>query len=528
MGISNATVSRARRGRRRIAAASAAVALGLVSVAASPAATAGTHSAASGSLRTQPSPPEARAGAASWAYPDHDPSNSRMATGSPISAKNLATLTTAWTVSASGGLPTSPIVVGQNVFVEDQVGEVFDINLTSGAVVWKSPSNGYSVGPEGVAVRWGKVFGVSPTSLFALDEKTGRLLWSTRLTQTATEGIDVQAQVIGREVIASTVPVSVKGIYTGGDRGFVFAVDERSGKVRWSFDTVASSTLWGNPSVNSGGGSWYPPSFSAHSGLLYVGIANPAPFVGTAQYPNGSSRPGPNLYTDSTVALTIGRGKLVWYHQADAHDLFDRDFVHTMIVRVPPEGGRPARTVVVGTGKSGVVIGMDPRSGRQLWRTPVGVHKNDGLSALSGATEILPGTFGGVLTPPASAHGTVFVATLNAPDTLYPDQTEYFGGKTGTMPGEVVAINARTGRTLWDTHVPGDPTGGITLVNNVVLTATLQGSILGLSMSTGKILWKLQGPGGIDGWMSVAGRTIVVPVGYAKPPTIWALRLPRT
>jgi glucose dehydrogenase len=429
-------------------------------------------------------------------------------------------------VTAGGGLPTSPIVVGRSVFVEDQLGEVFDIDLATGTTVWKSPPNGYSVGPEGVAVGWGKVFGVTPTSLFALDETTGRQLWSTPLTRTKTDGIDVQPQVVGHEVIASTVPVSVKGIYIGGDRGFIDAVDESTGKLRWAFDTVASPTLWGNPSVNSGGGSWYPPSFSPSSGLLYVGVANPAPFVGTTQYPNGSSRPGRNLYTDSTVALRISTGRLVWYHQATPHDLFDRDFVHTMVVRVPASGGRPAATVVVGTGKAGVVIGMNPRTGRQLWRTPVGLHKNDNLPALSGPTEILPGTFGGVLTPPASAHGTVFVAALNAPDTLSPNQTEYFGGKTGTMPGDVVAMNARTGRIKWDTQVPGDPTGGVTLVNNVVLTATLQGTILGLSMSSGRILWKLQAPGGIDGWMSVAGKTIIVPVGFATPPTILALRLP--
>src|ERR1700727_999271 len=171
-----------------------------------------------------PQPPEARSGAMSWPYPDHDPSNSRLATGSPIAAKDLGRLTTAWKVSATGGIPTSPIVVGRNVFVEDEAGEIFDINLTSGRVVWKSPPSGFSVGPEGVAVGWGKVFGVTPTSLFALDESTGRQLWSTRLTRTMTDGIDVQPQVIGRDVIASTVPVSVKGIYIGGDRGFVDAV----------------------------------------------------------------------------------------------------------------------------------------------------------------------------------------------------------------------------------------------------------------------------------------------------------------
>jgi outer membrane protein assembly factor BamB len=464
---------------------------------------------------------------AGWPYPDHDSSNSRTAVDSPLTARNIRQLKTAWSVPVAGGLPTSPIIVGNSVYVEDQVGEVLDVNLRSGNVVWKSAAQGYLIGPEGVAVGWGKVFGVSPTSLFALNATTGKELWSTPLAHSAIEGVDVQPQVVGHEVVASTVPVSIKGgIYPGGARGYVSAVNEANGRPLWSFDTVDSPNLWGNPAVNSGGGAWYPPSFSLSSGLLYVGTANPAPFVGTANYPNGSSRPGPNLYTDSTVALKIANGKLVWYHQAHAHDLFDRDFVHTMIVRVPASRGKSATNVVVGTGKGGVVIGMNPSNGRQLWRTPVGIHHNDNLTSLSGATEVLPGTFGGVLTPPASAHGTVFVATLNAPDTLYPNQTEYFGGKTGTMPGEVVALNARSGRKIWDTQIAGDPTGGITLVNNLVLTATLQGSVIALSRSTGKIVWQIRAPGGVNGWMSVAGQTIVVPVGLSNPPTLWTLRLP--
>jgi hypothetical protein len=53
----------------------------------------------------------------------------------------------------------------------------------------------------------------------------------------------------------------------------------------------------------------------------------------------------------------------------------------------------------------------------------------------------------------------------------------------------------------------------------------LQGSVIGLSRSTGRILWTLKAPGGIDGWMSVAGPYLIIPVGDAKPPTIWALRL---
>jgi glucose dehydrogenase len=257
-------------------------------------------------------------------------------------------------------------------------------------------------------------------------------------------------------------------------------------------------------------------------GLLYIGVANPAPFVGTPKFPNGSSRPGPNLYTDSTLALNPTNGHLAWYYQATPHDLFDRDFVHTMVVTLPGT----SRHIVIGTGKGGVVVGMDPSTGKALWRTPVGIHHNDNLTALTGPTTVFPGTYGGVLTPPASAGGQVFVATLNAPNTLRPDRLTYTGGEIGTNPGDVVAIDAATGRQLWDTKVAGDPTGGVTVVNDLVLTATVQGTIYALSRTTGHIVWQRTAPGGINGWMSVSGNTIVVPVGATLKPIIWALRLP--
>jgi len=427
-----------------------------------------------------------------------------------------------------GGLSTSPVIVDGSVFVEDQAAEVARIDLADGHVIWKSSPSGFSIGPYGVAIGKGMVFATTSTSLFALSESSGALRWSTRLTHTTSDGVDVQPQLIGSTVIASSVPVGGK-FYAGGDQGYVDAVDAANGKLLWDFDTVASPTLWGNPSVNSGGGTWYPPSYSPELGLLYVGTANPAPFVGTAQYPNGSSRPGRNLYTDSTVALDLRTGRLAWYHQATPHDLFDRDFVHTMLVQLPAGRGSPTSSIVVGTGKGGTVIGMDPATGKVLWKVPVGLHLNDDLSALTGPTEVLPGTFGGVLTPPAWSKGRVVVATLNAPDILNPDQTAYFGGETGTMPGEVVALDGRTGRQLWDTKVDGDPTGGVTIVNDLAFTATLQGTVYALSLRTGKIVWQATAPGGINGWMSVAGGQIVVPVGVASPPELWTLQLsPRT
>ena len=122
--------------------------------------------------------------------------------------------------------------------------------------------------------------------------------------------------------------------------------------------------------MNSGGGSWYPPTVDQATGTVYWGTGNPGPYPGTPQYPNGSSWPGANLYTDSTLALSLATGKLLWYHQENAHDILDHDFMLTMLVGAG--SGQGAHPLVVGTGKAGVVVGMDPTTGKVAWSAPVG------------------------------------------------------------------------------------------------------------------------------------------------------------
>jgi outer membrane protein assembly factor BamB len=130
----------------------------------------------------------------------------------------------------------------------------------------------------------------------------------------------------------------------------------------------------------------------------------------------------------------------------------------------------------------------------------------------------MPGTYGGVLTPPATADGTVYVATLNAPATLEPDKTAYFGGSIGTADGEVVAIDARTGKHEWDTKVPGDPMGGATVVNDLVLTGTYQGKLVALDRASGRIVSTVDVGGGIAGWPAAVGDLLLVPTGTVGRP----------
>jgi outer membrane protein assembly factor BamB len=469
-------------------------------------------------------PPEVVGAQGDWPLPNRDYANSRSTTSSHISADNVGKLDVAWKAAPPGigGLSTSPLVLGDTVYVEGGNGVVAAIDRASGDVRWTSRATGLNIGPFGVAVGDGRVYALNgSTGVVALDQRTGREVWTRNVTATKSTGIDIQPQVFDGMVIVATVPVSVGGIYAGGDHGVVYALDAATGKVRWQFDTVDSPNLWGNPKINSGGGAWYPPSIDARRGVAYVGIANPAPFPGTKEFPNGSSRPGANLYTDSLVALDLKTGKLRWYHQVTRHDIFDRDQVHAMTVRLVD-----GTDMVVSAGKSGVVVGLDPNDGTTRWRTSIGTHHNDDLRTLDGPTTISPGTYGGVLTPPASADGMVYLPVVDSPVVLRPNETAYFGAEMGKNPGEVVALDARTGAVRWKTKVPGDPLGGATVVNDLVFTALLDGTVVALDRADGRIVWRRDVGGGINGWLSVADDTIVVPVGMANPAALVALSLP--
>ena len=458
-----------------------------------------------------------------WPTAGQDHANTRAAAVSSITTANVGDLEERWRtdLTDAGSLSTVPLVLGDTVYLQGGSGQVVALDRATGGTRWASEPTGLNIGPFGVAVGEGRVYGMDgSTGVLALDLADGEPLWATDITATDSTGVDIQPVIADGTVIASSVPVSLGGIYAPGDRGVVSALDAATGEVRWTFDTVRGD-LWGHPEVNSGGGAWYPPVVDLDRRLVYVGVANPAPFPGTAEWPNGTSRRGANLYTDSVVALDLDSGELRWFHQVTPHDIFDRDQVHTLMATL--EDGRE---VLVSAGKSGVLVGLDPDDGTPLWRTEVGVHANDDLVALDGPTTVAPGTYGGVLTPPSTADGVLYAATVDAATPLVPDETAYFGAPLGTEDGEVTAVDAATGAILWAVEVPGDPLGATTVVNDVLFTVLLDGTVVALDRADGETVAIFDAGGGVNGWPSVAGDTVFVPVGNHAPPQVLALGLP--
>jgi glucose dehydrogenase/plastocyanin len=494
-------------------------------------------------------PSEVSANSDAWPLPNKDYANSRNASDSTITSDNVDELGVAWTfeipgASAFGSAASNPLVIDDTVYFQDLASNVFAIDLETGEVQWEQRYDELVVGPNGPAVGYDKLFIAKSVHEFAaLDLENGDELWSVELDGPTGS---IQPSVYGGKVYATTIAgaiaqdggdeeLAVRG-YAGGTSGIIYGIDQADGAIDWQFQVVEEG-FWGNEEVNSGGGVWYPPAIDQQSGLTFWGTGNPAPFPGIEGFPNGSSRPGDNLYTASALAIDHRTGELVWYNQVKPHDLFDLDFQAPQVLATAEIDGQQ-RDIVIGSGKLGRVLAFDRSNGDVLWETPVGEHMNDELDAVpeGESVTVLPGVYGGVETPMAVSDGVIYVPVVNL-ETTYSatggdaeDGTEALQNAEATIDipsgtGELVAIDISTGDILWQSGLPAVNFGGATVVGDLVFTATFDGMIYAFDRESGEEVWTYQAPSGINAWPAVSGDTIIYPAGAGDRPLLIAFRI---
>jgi outer membrane protein assembly factor BamB len=446
------------------------------------------------------------------AYPGIDIANTRQAKGT-IDTSNVNQLKESWSLPITGqgvygSYAWAPVVADGVVYSQDLESNVQALDLESGDVLWTKKYESASHGPNGLAVAEGRVYGATASEAFALDQKTGKEIWSIPL-----EGaVDMAPGVNAGKVYVSTVPETPNAEYEAGAVGILFALDAKTGKKLWEFDTVPKD-LWGDPGVNSGGGLWYPPSFDA-KGDVYAGTGNPAPLPGTGNKPWGSSRPGNNLYADSMVKLDPDTGKVIWHYQQTPHNIYDWDFQDSpVMVKL---GGKE---VAIGAGKSGVVVAIDTKTGKPVWKTPVGVHNghdNDPLYAMRGEYskikpgEVFPGQLGGVIAPMASDGERLYVPVVNH-SMVVRSGSEITEESSAT--GEVVALNLKTGKQEWVRELEQPAYGATLVVNDLVFATTAEGVVHALKAESGGEVWQAALPSGTNAGVMVSGDMLLAPAG---------------
>jgi alcohol dehydrogenase (cytochrome c) len=488
--------------------------------------------AAAGQAGSAPSGSPPPAVAAGWTLPGGNLANTRDV-ASAVTSSNVSTLGVAWCVPVEStgaaksagradGYATTPVVVQGVVYLQDLESNVMAIRLATGKVLWTHDYNSINGGPDGVNVVGGVVYAATDKAAVALSAATGRQLWSRTLIGSNLEGIDMAPGYNDGTVYVSTVPVNPnKGEYLGGAKATLWALNARTGAPQWSWDQVQN--LWGNPFANSGGGLWDPPSFDK-AGNLYIGIANPGPIGQTgwpAGFPWGTSRPGPDLYTDSVVKLSPA-GKLLWYYQLTPHDLFDWDLQNSPVLSTVH-----GQSVVIDGGKAGILIELNAQTGKLLWKLPVGVHTGPADAGLltENATpaspiplparfSLEPGVFGGIESQLATNGTTTFAAVTNLAVPLsvkgVTESSQAFEASISKATGEMIAVSQDTGKIEWDVQLPSSPYGAAAVTNDVVFTTTYHGDLYAFNAATGAILLKTPLSAGTNAPVTIDGDYVIV------------------
>jgi outer membrane protein assembly factor BamB len=306
-----------------------------------------------------------------WSQANYDYANTRDVAASPISSRNVNKLGVAWTftvtgVSIYGALATSPIVVNGIVYLQDLGSNVYAIDLQSGTLKWEKLYNAPSVGPNGVAVDQGKVFVTSSMqTIAALDAATGAQLWSRKIHQPNSQGIDQQLTAYQGTLYLSTIPgTGITSFYKGGDMGIIYALDEQTGEQVWKTsvgqhqndetqDIPAGQTITVLPGAYGG----VETPMALANGVVYVPIVNAAAQFSATQQVGQVLSTG----TGELDAIDVNTGKILWASPLQAPDF---------------GGATVAGDLVFTSTMTGQVLAFNRSSGQQVWswQSPVGIN----------------------------------------------------------------------------------------------------------------------------------------------------------
>ena len=260
-----------------------------------------------------------------------------------ITSLNVADLTPAW-VFPTGVFEDhhqSPPIVNDGTMFVTATADVIALNAKTGEMLWrysrKLPADlrrPHSTN-RGVGLYNDKVYvGTLDAHVVALDALSGRVIWDQ-----AVEDYKRGYYITMAPLVADgKVLVGTSG-GEGGVRGFVAALDARTGEEVWKSYTIPGvdqpgNETWPGDTWQTGGGPvWLTGTYDPALQLTYWGTGNPGPWM-------GDTRPGDNLYTNSTIALDVKTGELRGYYQYHWNGSWDWDEANAPLLIDVERGGR--------------------------------------------------------------------------------------------------------------------------------------------------------------------------------------------
>ncbi len=416
----------------------------------------------------------------------------------------------------------TPLVINGVMFVSTPGDHVQAYDATSGAPLWSyTPSLRFSdlcCGPQsrGVAVAYGKVFLAQlDGTLTALDARNGAVVWKSDYEATLPTDAVFYSFTMAPQVYDGMVIVGSSGAEYPG-RGFVQAYDAATGKLLWRFRTTAAPSEPGGDSwsgdfyLRGGGSVWSTPAIDPKLGLVGFAVGNPNPDL------DGHDRLGDNAYTNSVVGIGVTDGKLRWWNQEIAHDLWDYDAAAPVIFMDARDGRGKLVPAAAQAGKVGNVFIVNRETGERLRKSDPFVPQSASLfqePPKNGSVTIYPASNGGSQWSPAAfsprtrefyvmgVHEPATYTTLevNAYKPGTPVAGQVMGGRINfvmdgkdamALSGTLSAVNVDTGKIDWQYKSSLPMVGGVlATASDLVFCGEMDGHLSAFNARTGKKLW---------------------------------------
>ncbi len=441
---------------------------------------------------------------ADWPYFGGDRDNTRFSPLTQVNPGNIKKLGVAWTAGLGPYQVLSesfPQVIGSTMFVTTNTDEIIALNAVTGQETWRYASpvdfslstgvGGYGVSVNrGVAVSNGKVYIVTfDGRLQAITEDTGERLWQAQAADPHAGYYETMAPTIWNGIVFVGSSGSQDGV-----RGFVAAYDANTGKLLWRFYTVpAPGHGWVPKGNHGGGGTYMPPTVDTTTGLVYIGTGTPSPVL------LGTGREGPDLYTDSILALQARTGKLVWYYQETPHDQWSYGAASPVVLFDAQIAGKKVRGVAE-AGKNGLVYLLNAATGKLLFAPLQYVRVNHPAPTTKGVVSC-PGTIGGSPYSPVAYSPLTHAVYVPGIDQCFRikitgaatgGERDFAGTRSpvGKASGTFSAVDVNTGKFLWKLKLPTPMIGGASVTaSHLVLSSGQDGTFYAFDDRTGKVVW---------------------------------------
>lgn len=285
-----------------------------------------------------------------------------------VNTSNVGSLSLEWVWNMhEGDSEPSPIVANGIMYLINPGNVVQALDARNGELIWEhaaGPATGEDM--RNIALYKDKVIqATTDARLIALDARSGQQLWET-IVADSSKGFSNSSGpliadnkiVLGLAGCASYIP----------EECYISAYDADTGELAWRFNTVAKTgepggDTWGglDDIFRAGGETWITGSYDPELRLTYWGVAQAKPWAPPSRH---MSIHDAGLYTNSTLALDIDSGELVWHFQHVPGEALDLDEVFERVL-VNKDG----QQLVLSIGKHGILWKNDRATGEFLGYT---------------------------------------------------------------------------------------------------------------------------------------------------------------